>query len=181
MMAVDTYLMHDYEFSLRISAADLSYIANDRLFESNILRVRALASLRLFEDDLEEVDEAFYSTTFQYLTTAIACFENALEIYKAYRSKHVSEKNNYGIGLSAYSLGYVYRNYAEHLCVQGRFAPHCKQLDRKYLQKSTEACQQEALKYFKEAYTHFKPVHHLLGLHMSKQHEAELRSVELFA
>ena len=49
LMVADTYLTHDYEYSLRISETDFSFIANTCLFEGNILRFRALASLKLFE------------------------------------------------------------------------------------------------------------------------------------
>ena len=47
-----TYLVRDYEYSLRISTTDFSYVANTYLFESNILRFRALASIKLFEDNI---------------------------------------------------------------------------------------------------------------------------------
>lgn len=49
LMVADTFLCNDYEYSLRISQQDFSYIANTSLFEGNILRFRALASIKLFE------------------------------------------------------------------------------------------------------------------------------------
>jgi len=54
-MVADTYLTKDYDYSLRISTTDFSYIANTRLFEGNILRFRALASLKMFEDGLKDM------------------------------------------------------------------------------------------------------------------------------
>ena len=44
----DTYLLNDFEHSLRISTTDFSYVANTAVFEANILRFRTLASLKLF-------------------------------------------------------------------------------------------------------------------------------------
>ena len=49
MIVANTYLTNDYEYSLHISQKDFSYIANTSMFEGNILRFRALASLQLFE------------------------------------------------------------------------------------------------------------------------------------
>ena len=49
LAVANTFLTNDYEYSLRISSADFSYIANSALFEGNILRYRALASIKLFE------------------------------------------------------------------------------------------------------------------------------------
>ena len=46
-IVADTYLSHDYEYSLRISIINWSYFANSCLFEGNILRFRALASLAM--------------------------------------------------------------------------------------------------------------------------------------
>ena len=54
LMVADTYLTHDYEYSLRISGTDFSFIANTCLFEGNILRFRALASLKLFEEGFKD-------------------------------------------------------------------------------------------------------------------------------
>ena len=41
----DTYLLNDFEHSLKISTTEFSNVANTTLFEANILRFRALASL----------------------------------------------------------------------------------------------------------------------------------------
>jgi len=46
-----TYLSTDYEYSLKISGTDVSYIENSCLFESNILRYQALAYMKLFEHE----------------------------------------------------------------------------------------------------------------------------------
>ena len=56
LMVADTYLTHDYEYSLRISTTDFSFIANTFLFEGNILRFRALASLKLFEERFKDLE-----------------------------------------------------------------------------------------------------------------------------
>ena len=54
LMAATTYLLNDFEYSLRISTTDFSCMTNTPLFEGNILRFRALASLKLFENSLAE-------------------------------------------------------------------------------------------------------------------------------
>ena len=52
-----TYLTNDFEYSLRIATTDFSCMTNTPLFEGNILRFRALSSLKLFEHSLEELEE----------------------------------------------------------------------------------------------------------------------------
>ena len=49
LMVADTYLTNDFEYSLRISTTDFSYVANTALFEGNILRFRALSNLKIFD------------------------------------------------------------------------------------------------------------------------------------
>lgn len=52
----DSYLMNEFEYSLRLSTNNFSSICFTPLFEGNILRFRALANLKLFECGLEEGD-----------------------------------------------------------------------------------------------------------------------------
>ena len=103
----DTYLLNDFEHSLRISTTDFSYVANTALFEANILRFRALASLKLFQhcdlDNEENIREEY-----DYLIKAIESMQNALQIYSAIDEEGVNQKNNYGMALSNYALGYIY-------------------------------------------------------------------------
>lgn len=97
LMVADTYLSHDYEYSLRLATTDFSFIANTCLFEGNILRFRALANLKLFEEKFKDgvlTDEEEDSTVddeeqtfinkecFEYLTAAIASLENSLSIFQ---------------------------------------------------------------------------------------------------
>ena len=55
-MVADTYLSHDFEYSLRISTTDFSFFVNSSIFESNVLRFRALASIEMFQNSLQEDD-----------------------------------------------------------------------------------------------------------------------------
>ena len=71
LIVSNTYLTNDFEYSLRVALKDVSFIANSCLFESNILRYRALASLKLFQECLDENNEDF-GATLKYLTTAIS-------------------------------------------------------------------------------------------------------------
>lgn len=54
MYVAMTFLTNDYEYSLRMSSTDFSYVANSSIFEGNALRFRALASSKLFEYALNE-------------------------------------------------------------------------------------------------------------------------------
>lgn len=53
-MVAYTYLSYDFEFSLRISTTEWSYFANSCLFEGNILRFRALASLQMLRESFKD-------------------------------------------------------------------------------------------------------------------------------
>ena len=60
MIIVNRYLLNDIESSLRISTKDFSSVANSSLFEGNVLRFRALAQLKLFENSLEHQESESY-------------------------------------------------------------------------------------------------------------------------
>ena len=47
LMVADTYLTNDFEYSLRISTTDFSYVANTPIFEGNILRIKSLSASKL--------------------------------------------------------------------------------------------------------------------------------------
>ena len=119
LIVADTYLMNDFEYSLKISTGQYSSICNSSLFEGNILRFRAIASLKLFEDGLEEGRE-YMKQNFSYLTTAIDSLENSGEIFKM-----EEDPNHYGVALSAYAIGYIYQNYSEHLLLNSNFKGLC--------------------------------------------------------
>ena len=126
LYVADTYLMNDFEYSLRLSTNDFSSICTTSLFEGNILRFRALASLKLYELGLED-DLEFMQSNFEYLTTAIASLENALQIYKAEKEARAYDQNHYGVALSAYSIGYTYETYSTDLSPkEGQFKELCK-------------------------------------------------------
>ena len=54
LQIANTFLVHDYEYCLRIGKSDFSFWANSSLFESNQLRFVALASAKLFEHAMRE-------------------------------------------------------------------------------------------------------------------------------
>ena len=126
LCAADAYLTNDFEYSLRISTQNFSSIANSCLFEGNILRFRALASLKLFEHGLEEHEED-RQENFIYLTKAIDSLDNALEIFKAEKELREFDPNHYGVALSVYTLGYTYRAFAPYLCIDGPYEGLCEQ------------------------------------------------------
>ena len=137
LCVADAYLTNDFEYSLRISTQNFSSIANTCLFEGNILRFRALASLKLFEHGFEESEED-KQENFTYLTKAIESLENALEIFKAEKELREFDPNHYGVALSVYTLGYTYRTFAPYLCVDGPYEGLCEQEHVKYLTESVK-------------------------------------------
>ena len=83
LCTVDAFLTNDFEHSLLISTQNFASIANTCLFEGNILRFRALASLKLFENELADPSEEDQKENFTHLTKAIESLENAVEIFEA--------------------------------------------------------------------------------------------------
>lgn len=81
LIVADTFLCNDYEYSLKISQLDFSYVANMSLFEGNILRFRALASIRLFE--FAQNEEGDLVENFSLIKQAIDSLRDALKIYQA--------------------------------------------------------------------------------------------------
>lgn len=53
----DSYLLQDFEYSLRLSTHNFTSICTDRLFEGNLLRFRSLASIELFAMSLQDEEE----------------------------------------------------------------------------------------------------------------------------
>ena len=74
LYAVDAYLTNDFQHSLFIATLDFKPILVDtdtkNLFEGNLKRVQALASLKLFEHGLDD-QEKDQQENQEYLTTAI--------------------------------------------------------------------------------------------------------------
>ena len=106
LMCADTYLINDFEYSLRISTTDFSCVANTPLFEGNILRLRALASIEIFRYEMgngKRMDALSIKENYNYLTSSIASLENAFIIYEAKEVMEESEKNHYGMALSLYT------------------------------------------------------------------------------
>ena len=113
---VINYLTNDFEYCLRITQADLSFVANSAAFESNILRFRALASIKLFQFAVDEDDLAFVKN-FGLLTQALSALQNALSIYKAEQEGMTNlRRNDYGVALSNFTIGHIYQRYADYLC-----------------------------------------------------------------
>ena len=89
LLVAATFLTHDYEYSLRISSGDFSFLAPGALFEGNILRFRALASMEIFHDSLEQSKLSFQEDVelrqenFSFLTSSIASLENSNRIFEA--------------------------------------------------------------------------------------------------
>ena len=118
LITADTYLINDYEYSLRISSIDFSFIANTPLFEGNILRFRALASIEIVRYDLnfDKISDALdMKDIYYYLTNSIASLENSFNIYEAKEVMAEFEKNHYGMALALYTLGYIYKTFSQEL------------------------------------------------------------------
>ena len=145
----DDYLMNEFESSLRLSTNDYSSICHTPLFEGNILRFRALASLKLFELEQKlEDSETDMKQNFEYLTKAIESLENAIEIFKAERAGQGPDPNHYGIALSMYAIGFTYMTNASELCRSGRFEGLCEPNHVGYLVDSELEGRDKAREYF---------------------------------
>ena len=75
LIVADTFLCNDFEYSLRISQQDFSFVCNDSLFEGNILRFRALASMKLFQYAIDQRGDPVGN--FYLLTQALQSLSNA--------------------------------------------------------------------------------------------------------
>ena len=80
---------------MEVSEIDFSLYSKSFLFKSNILRYRALASLKMFEYGLAEEpnkdDENNLENEkhiLEYLTTAIQCLKSAESMYEVYSPTH---------------------------------------------------------------------------------------------
>ena len=105
------------------------------------------------------------------MTSAIACIENAHEIYEA-NDEDDEEKNHHGIGLTSYTLGYIYEMFADVLCEDSKFAKHFSEDEKNFLRRNETDNKVRALRYYEQAYTHFKKVHHIVGMYMCLTHES---------
>ena len=148
----DTYLKNDFEHSLRISTQDFSYVAYSPLFEGNILRFRALASLKLFEqynnDKYESPEE-----TLDYLIKSIASLENAYNIFEVTEESNTKDKNYYGMALSSFSLGYIYQQFASELIKEEELKGLCNMSEHEdCFVESEKASHNKASRYYKSAY-----------------------------
>ena len=151
LMVADTYLANDYEYSLRISTNDFSYFANTSLFEGNILRFRALASIKLFEDCLKD-DEQNKEAYFSLLTTSIANLENAIDIYGAKNNFKEFTENHWGLALAYYNLGYIYEKFANDLQENSHFAQFCRKEHKDYLVVGKYASYAKARRHYNKSH-----------------------------
>ena len=114
LAVANAFLTNDLEYSLSISTSDFSYLTNNSLFEGNILRFQALASIKLFERAIEQ--ENPYEN-FCFLAQAIDSAKNAWAIYNPDDDILVQNKKNcHGTALTNYLLGYIYLNFSFALC-----------------------------------------------------------------
>ena len=171
-MCADTYLINDFEYSLRIATADVSFIANTPLFEGNILRLRALASIEIFRYEMgngKREDAQNMQENFNYLMTAIASLENALIIYEAKEVMQEFEKNHYGMALTLYTLGYIYKTFAKELSQNNELFAGLSNVEHaKYFVDSVKQAKLRAQQYFKKAFLSFNTVTHLFGMMLCK-------------
>ena len=79
LIVADTFLCNDFEYSLRISQQDFSFVCSDSLFEGNMLRFRALASMKLFEYAINQGGDRVIN--FYLLAQALQSLSNAFQIY----------------------------------------------------------------------------------------------------
>ena len=169
---LNSFLICDYEYCLRITQTDFSFVANSALFEGNLLRFRSIASLKLFEFAVDE-DETFVEN-FDLIIQAIESAQNALDIYKAEDEEMMElEPNHYGIALAQYNLGYIYDHFGEHMADS-----RVKHLTRygAFVQSDYQANCAKASEHYRLAAESFQIVQHKMGDYLSRKHQLETLS-----
>ena len=68
------------------------------------------------------------------------------------------EINHYGIALSSYTIGYIYKEYAEHLCNHNDniFIECFSEEDQRFLVSDLAASYDKAVKEFRTAFNSFR-------------------------
>ena len=113
LFSTNIFLSSDFEYCLRLTQKNFSFVENTSLFEGNILRFRSLAADQLFcrKDDWTTSDHQSFSNL-ENLFTALESAENALTIYED-RKDVIGKLNNvYGQALQEFQLGYLYKRYS---------------------------------------------------------------------
>ena len=117
LFCANIFLSSDFEYCLRISMKNFSFIENSSLFEGNILRFRSLAAEQLYEHKSSvRISDQEIQVNLTNLFTALESAENALTIYTSRDKDETGLHNNiYGQALQEFQLGYLYKKYSKDL------------------------------------------------------------------
>ena len=106
----NSLLAEDIAFAYQITSTDFSKFAGSILFEANLLRLKALASERIYIQYLDPKDPESNLELSCYLTEAIYAATNALNLYSGESVGGLT--NRYGRALSNFHLGYLFVEYS---------------------------------------------------------------------
>ena len=104
LFCANIFLSSDFEYCLRISMKNFSFIENSSLFEGNILRFRSLAAEQLYEHKSSvRISDQEIQLNLTNLFTALESAENALTIYTSRDKDETGLHNNiYGQALQEF-------------------------------------------------------------------------------
>ena len=177
LFSANIFLSSDFEYCMRITMKNFSFIENSSLFEGNILRFRSLAAEQLYEHKSSiRISDQEIQINLTNLFIAFESAENALTIYTKREAEETGLSNNiYGQALQEFQLGYLYKKYSKDL-----FDPNThhyargasEKYPKKTIIKEIQTGWDKAIEYFQRATSSFKKVNHLFGVYLSKKHES---------
>lgn len=99
---VNALLVDNVTFAYQVSQTDFSSIEGSFLFLGNITRLKALACEQIFVRYFEAKDPETYNVV-SYLMEAIRLTREAKKFYHG-----ELDRNEYGLGLQCFHMGYLY-------------------------------------------------------------------------
>ena len=122
------FLMADYQACKSICKVNFSYVVDSTLFESNFLRLKALAFEKIYlmyqnedsDESMEDVcklEDLEISDQILLLIEAIESVKYSLNItiYSAAKQSILKEANAYSCGLAHFQLGLLYEEHYSQL------------------------------------------------------------------
>ena len=104
LFSANIFLSSDFEYCMRITMKNFSFLENSSLFEGNILRFRSLAAEQLYEHKSSiRISDQEIQINLTNLFIAFESAENALTIYTKREAEETGLSNNiYGQALQEF-------------------------------------------------------------------------------
>ena len=188
------FLSSDYEKCRKVCSTNFSYIANNNLFESNILRFKALALEKLYlqhfkkqQDDvdisIDQIEEISHEKRVELLLDTIEAVQNSISISNLdYESDLILpgiEKIVYGTALAEFQLGCLYEKHVDVLTSE--FPSEDEVFKTRFAQhhiSDKETCYEKAKESFDISFECFKKLNHLKGMYLTQKHKLAVYNVK---